>query len=272
MKYEAKKTAVYHNNRVYHPTALSPDGVSPKLMFMTNRKKINFYLNNNLANVINERPDGTVDIILTFIPKGLGCNSEFDLAEKSNVCVISGDSIDLTQHHVVPSMYGKFFPWERKQNNSHDVVLLTVPNHVKYEREASLYKDVLAKQYGAPTLHEFITGQGWDSGRVKEDMRKSKLAYTLLNYEDRMPPKRQQELRREFLMLTDLEPTDENYKKISKLGHTFKLQMQYGELFVPLITDIEEFCVNWRKHFIETANPQFLPKGWSIYGNRRNKN
>ena len=36
---------------------------------------------------------------------------------------------------------------------------------------------------------------------------------------------------------------------------------------VSKIKDIKEFIVDWRRHFIETMDPKFLPEKWSINNN-----
>ena len=37
-----------------------------------------------------------------------------------------------------------------------------------------------------------------------------------------------------------------------------------GEMVVKKLENIKEFIVDWRRHFVETMDPKFLPEKWSI--------
>ena len=257
---QVKTTLTYHNNKVLHPNG--------NLMFYTNPKKINFYLKKDLAKIIEQHPDGRVDIQLTFQPKGYGCVSVFDLSEKKNICVVNGESENLTQHHVIPAMFSKFFPLEFKNHNAHDVVLIGRDLHHVYEREADEFKDKLAKEYGCLTLYDY-NRENIISEMAKNPLYKNTIgtARALFFHIDNMPLYRIEELEQKFREFTGEEPTKENLKLWSYKDSKYEIEKLYGEYFVPFIPDIKEFCVSWRKHFIETMNPKFLPVGWSVNGN-----
>ena len=269
MKYEPKREKVYHNNRAFHPTLRNEDG-SEWFMFYCSNRKANFYLNKAKATLLTIREDGSRDFRL-LTANGIGCTTEFDLTPKFNRCVVSGVEENLTQHHVVPSMFIKYFPDKYKMNNSHDVLLLTIPNHSAYEREASDFKDVLAKKYNAPTIKQWMRGEveGSDIEHLKKIMKISTIAHVIRNYAEKMPEYVLQDRMKEFITLTGLPPTEKNLKAISQLKHKYKVDEKYGEFFVPLITDYEEFCRLWREHFILTMNPQYLPAGWTVEGNKK---
>ena len=38
----------------------------------------------------------------------------------------------------------------------------------------------------------------------------------------------------------------------------------HGQLVLEKVKDLKEFIMNWRKFFVDSFNPQFLPKEWSI--------
>lgn len=260
---------VYHKNKVYHP-----DG---HFMFFCSDKKIDFYLiKKNLAELLSTTTDENGKVIreikLTFVPNGPGCTTEYDLTEKINQCVVCGETEGLTQHHVVPYMYSKYFPNTLKGNNSHDVLVMTEINHMAYEEYAAVFKDKLAIEYGAMTIKQYQNSKFAELSIPYNKKRSLRGIAYLLSRPAKMaeiPEWRQNQLIQEFVDLSGLEPIHENFVKIASIMENFKLDIEYGKYFMDFISDLNEFCVSWRKHFVDTMNPQFLPAGWSIYGNKK---
>jgi hypothetical protein len=242
----------YGNIKVY-----SPEGI---LMFKGNEKKINWYLNKNLAEVIevdsNNKPTA---IRLNFVPGGIGhLNDEFFLSSKENICVVSGQNNlnRLTKHHVVPYMYRKWFPLEFKSKNSHDVLLIDAELHFQYEKEANKLKDMIAKDLELPTLKEY-------SNRLKRKAAYSGMARAILNpdilFENKI------DICIKFQQNTKLIPTSTNLKRyLRAVKNENEMANLYGQIVVDKIKDLQEFSEMWRKHFVDTMNPKYLPKGWSI--------
>ena len=98
---------MYQNLKTY-----SPDG---DLMFLANKKKINWYLDRGLAVKIDDS-----SIKLTFEPKGSG-EKIIPLIDRENICVVCGTIDDLTHHHVVPTVIKKRLPLEYREHSSYDV-------------------------------------------------------------------------------------------------------------------------------------------------------
>jgi len=60
-------------------------------------------------------------------------------------------SVGLTRHHVIPREYRQWFPAHMKRHNSHDIVLMCLPCHNKYELTAAAqFKRELEKLYCSP--------------------------------------------------------------------------------------------------------------------------
>ena len=36
-----------------------------------------------------------------------------------------------------------------------------------------------------------------------------------------------------------------------------------GEIIVSKLTDVDDFAIRWRRHFMQHLKPRFLPKGWN---------
>ena len=88
-----RTTKLYGNCKVY-----SPDN---QLMFRCLEKKIKWYLDRGLAELIEESP---LSIRLKFEPKGKGERIDKLKVERNNICVVCGvtDLSILTKHHIVP--------------------------------------------------------------------------------------------------------------------------------------------------------------------------
>jgi cation-transporting P-type ATPase D len=98
--YKPLKDDVYHNN-----TMIGPDG---RVLCRCGPKKVNWYLSRGLAKVVSENP---LTIQLNFSPGGAGENGdEYQLAEKSNHCVVCGRDDYNTKHHIVEYEYRQHMP------------------------------------------------------------------------------------------------------------------------------------------------------------------
>lgn len=98
---------------------LDPEGT---LLCTCNRKKIDWYLSRNLADLVSEDPP---TIKLKFKPGGNGHATEpFYLSKKENRCVICGSYKEVIRHSVVPHSYRQYFDLKYKSRSSHDIVLV----------------------------------------------------------------------------------------------------------------------------------------------------
>lgn len=122
---------------------LSPSG---EHLSNCDRKKVEWYLKNDLAELVSEEP--TV-IKLKFAPSGFGKNNEVVLyaAQRDNICVICGSQSELLKYHVVPKMYRRFFAVEKKSHQSHDILLLCLRCHEKAGTESDKFKQALAQKF-----------------------------------------------------------------------------------------------------------------------------
>lgn len=241
-----RKIPIYGNYKV-----LSPEG---KLMFRCQEKKFNWYLKRNLAKIIE---DSTIQLL--FEPKGLGHQSDYYLKQKDNICVVCGfsDELNLTKHHVVPYCYRKFFPPEYKDHNHHDILPLCLECHNRYECLASNFKQKISNKYNIP-----INGIcSFD----KEKYKAIKYASSLFNYENLMNNERKDKLKKYLSEYLKKECTDQDIKNLSSEYYELtKCQTTNGELVFQKIDNLNDFIIQWRKHFIENMHPKFLPEGWKI--------
>lgn len=241
--------ASYDNCRL-----ISPSG---ELLSYTSNRRGEWYLRKGLGKKVNDKPLAVQLLFTPNIKTRLIDEDPFYNQELPSHCVVCGEVNELTQHHCVPSNYRKHFPFEYKAYNHHDVLLLCGPCHRTYEKEAHLFKLKLINEFNiSKTTRD-------NTKRIK------RLAQTLI--ENSLPEDRrlvlitylEQEVGRSPITLSDLEQFS-NLKIITKTKKFKKKISTVGKLIVEKLESIPDFIRLWRKHFVETMNPQFLPLYWSI--------
>jgi hypothetical protein len=261
---------------------LSPEGM---LMCRVSEKKAQWYLSRDLATLEDEKT-----IRIKFEPNGVGDTSMYMLEDKSDCCVVCGVAHDLSFHHVVPYGYRRHFPEKWKCHSSHDNLLLCERCHVSYERAAWELKKRLQQIY-APIVasdREY---------RIKK-LRAVKAAFALIRDESRLgkkhplgrhrgkrhghrnkelpspksiPPDRIEGLR----ALVAPYVSDFEFDTIANFVHEARKNLDLqdpavdcGAVGLAVVAkgedEIRSFIERWRKHFIDTTQPQFLSENWDI--------
>ena len=263
------------NWRVYHP--------SGRHMFTCGEKKAEWYLERGLAIEI-----GKHKIKFTFEPRGNGFedNEEFGRGIRQVRCVVSGLEDGLQRHHIVPYCYRTYFPDEFKSKNHHDVVLINHEKHSEYERYANEYKDEIAEMFGVMTIGEYNMEY---TKKLREVGKNNSIVLNALHSIFKSYGKLPQSVIIEkikfisdntgisFDFLKTL-----NYVQFYKLyqilkeehiNETQRFKVKYRKTFdhgyhvvrkLDTEEKIMEFVKLWRKHFIETMKPEYMPHGWSI--------
>lgn len=269
------KNLDYENWKVYHPNG--------RHMFTCGGKKANWYLSRNLAEKI-----GDGKIMLNFEPNGEGFedNEDFGRSVREVRCVVTGVDYDMQRHHIVPYCYRTYFSEIYKSKNHHDVVLMNHDIHSEYERHATEFKDQLAAEYGIKTITEYnkaYTRLLREYNRDKTIIL-SKLTSIFRGYKKMNNDVIQKNLEEiadaldfshDFMKSLNYLQLYKLYVELKKI-YSHELQMfqerhrrfyDHGyHLVNKLDTEekIESFVKTWRKHFIETMHPQYMPEGWSI--------
>ncbi len=221
---------IYDNFNVY-----SPNG---ELMFKTNKRKLNWYLRKDLADIISNEP---LSIKLKFKPKGLDLYGN-ELEDIKNICCGCGIDKNLTLHHVFPHCYKKYLPLEYKTHDHSNVLCLCRECHNQYEIKADKVKREL--------IDNIIPYQQ----RVKESVVRN-LAKTYYNYYEMIPDKSRETIITKISNFLNKEVTDDDIIDILS-----KPDIDPNKIVVDNLTNIEEFIEFWKKHFIENMNIVYLPK------------
>eukprot|EP00761_Pharyngomonas_kirbyi_P008090 gb/GECH01008101.1/.p1 GENE.gb/GECH01008101.1/~~gb/GECH01008101.1/.p1 ORF type:complete len:331 (+),score=80.79 gb/GECH01008101.1/:1-993(+) len=263
---------------------LSPDGT---LMARVGKKKLEWYLNRNLAKTVDENT-----IQLTFQPHGPGnAGDNFYLSDKENECVCCGTEEHLTKHHIIPHEYRKWLDENIKSHSSHDIVLLCSFCHDNYECEALHLRKKIANEFNAPL-------QGTGKYRDTELNKIKKLASALLLYRSKMPMERIYECERKikdylkqnlnndiscgvfeeetlstFQEQPNLSISEETLQQIAQMNDLIiePNAKSHGEMVIEALQQtpnparsIADFALMWRQHFIEVLKPNNLNQFWKV--------
>ena len=250
----------YQNCAVY-----SPDN---ELMFRCSYKRARWYLKRDLADLISKIP---FVIQLTFQPQGKGhAGNAYYLSPKKNRCVVCGSGDQLTKHHVVPQCYRKSFSEEIKSHTSYDVFLVCANHHEEYEAHAWKFKLALGVEYDVPMAQP---KEAAPDPLEKALLVGCRAACALARHGDQMPETRKQELRASLVTLgVDGEPIEDTIQRLVQILEDryhpkrkgLNIEVNFGAAVVEHVDDIQEFIRRWRRHFVETMNPEFLPEHWDI--------
>lgn len=246
-----KQAPIYGDTKV-----LAPDG---QLLFLCLPKKANWYLERNLATIINEDP---MVVQLTFEPKGRSqAMDEYALELKHNKCVVCGTDEDLTSHHIVPHTYRKHFPEHIKSHSSHDVCPMCVDHHTEYEEEYVVeLKYIFGQRYNAPLEAE--TKINCDLSLV--------VSYSnlLLDNWCSLPYHRKKQ------MIKAIREYHGPFGKLMKVLLIYayvdlsKTKTEsHGQYVVEQLMNenlLQWFVETWREHFIHSMNPKYMPEHWDL--------
>jgi len=274
----SRKNEIYVNCRVY-----SPDG---NLMFLCVDKKIDWYLSrvdektkkplafeikhinpilNFLFTIFSVKMKSR-KIQFNFEPKDEGNKGDkYSLSKKKNRCVVTGSKIleSLTTHHISPYCYRKYFPEEYKSANSHDIVPIRSNEHYEYERVADKLKIKLAKKYNAP-----LEG----SSTINHELFYAiKSAHAIKNHGDQIPKDKLDDHKEKIRIYTGRKNvTQKVIDNLIEISYDEAKKMKsHGEIVVEKLIlegpdSIQAFVEMWRKHFIDTMKPKYMPKHWDI--------
>lgn len=245
------KTPLYGNCLI-----VAPDG---QPLCRTNQKKLDWYLNRDLAVVVENAPCPTIK--LKFEPSGRkGADHPYIIAEKANRCVCCASEEQITRHHVVPYGFRKFFPMELKEHMLHDVLPLCVDCHKKYEDSAFQLKKELAERYNISLL-----GKSYHTNKPLYLIRGA--ASALYYHGHKIPAARREALMnklREYYGKQDI--SREELQKAAKLDFREQTSefIPFGQYIIDQV-DLQEFVVMWRQHFVDNLKPQYLPEFWDVH-------
>eukprot|EP00571_Detonula_confervacea_P012576 CAMPEP_0172311160 /NCGR_PEP_ID=MMETSP1058-20130122/13996_1 /TAXON_ID=83371 /ORGANISM="Detonula confervacea, Strain CCMP 353" /LENGTH=399 /DNA_ID=CAMNT_0013024249 /DNA_START=94 /DNA_END=1290 /DNA_ORIENTATION=+ len=203
-------------------------------------------------------------------------------SEKQNICVCCGDDGHHIRHYIVPYSYRTQLPDEYKSHMSHDIVILCPDCHLDCEKHSkgrmkAMESDLRAKMgedaYVRPVIDDPHLGHIRSCAialvKWKGDMPTEKVEryeQVVLEYLASICKKDEE---RDALLSGKEVLTKSQLQKACGVKYRVKNPnfVQGAEVVVQSLKDaksVEEFIIDWRKHFIATVNPQHMPTGWRI--------
>jgi hypothetical protein len=240
-----------------------PDGIP---LTRCRRKVINWYLDRGLATLV---ADSTIR--LHFYPKAR-FNRDEAMKVKINLCVVCGTTKKLNKHHIVPHCFRTALPvgWRGGPALFHDLVMLCTTCHSNYEIEGDKLKKKLADEFG-------ISMHGYRAIVDKKRGSLGRLARSILGVPN--PNKKYKRLK-EYPKIPDYRIEQLKQKVVTLLGH-YPTQYDLEEMvnWMPIVftedyipygkyivdhMDHAELVLMWRKHFLDTMKPKYMPEYWEI--------
>ena len=213
--------------------------IDSSLMFYCEKKKFDWYLKSDLAELINEN---TAKI--TFTPKGPGELDPNCLLKKKLICVCCGVNYNLTRHHVVPHSYRKHFPATYKNHKAFDVVYLCLDCHKEYENFSNELRKQIHKRYNV------------------ED----KLVGLVKSFKNQEKPDIKEKILEKIKKIDSSLNTEEKVLNFEKQSFCVIIS-SCEEQTVSKLESIEEFIVLWRSHFLDYAKPKYIGDTWKERSN-----
>lgn len=267
-RHAVRKTALYENCRIQ-----APDG---QVLCTCNKKKLAWYVERELADVVEMRDGEPFAVRLRFEPSGRGAyDDDFYLGEKENCCCVCGSKNQYLRHHVVPHSYRQHFPETMKSHLSHDVVLTCLPCHQECNRADQKRMQQLAEEYGVP-----LGGLNGDKLVLDAAAAKARSSAKTLRQaaqgQTNVPEEQLQyhrDILRSFFELGDDAPiAAELIKQAASLvvKKPSDCWVSHGKAVVERIIErggyelLEEFIRDWRRHFLAELSPKFMQPFWSV--------
>ena len=294
LKKEVSKKSVVNNSICKGPIydsckMLAPDG---QQLCFCDFKKMTWYLERNLATLISNDPPV---FKLIFEPNARGCvdenlkSSNFYIESRTNCCVICGKTNNYLRFHVIPILYRSCFPENLKSHKSHDVVLLCLECHERARKVYEQKKEEISKRYGVP-LNVMSDGKN-NFLQLTQFIKKCKVIKK--NKNKNLPEiaekKLKKNLKETFDSLIQNSKDFKNFVEKNKIKCDKEEDIDdkflnifvdkfivddknipdgkrnlHGKLVIEKVKDLKEFIMEWRQFFLDSFQPKFLPKEWSV--------
>jgi hypothetical protein len=249
--------AKYDNCKIYAP--------NDKLLGYCDKRKYDWYIKKGLVDVIGDDLDKSIR--LKFEPKNNNINGQFQEYCKIEIetqCVVCGSKEFLNKFHVVPLEFRRFFPLHMKSHASHDVVLVCADCQSDLNYMYHQYKTHLLEKFKLvpnPNLVKIKSSADKHLRLLKKYNQDIHSQYSQYNTH-------KQQLDQNEIILKELLGHDVTIEELEQLKDictydNLGTAKSIGEYIVNQYKDnLQEFEKNWRKVFVDSIEPKFLPNGW----------
>jgi hypothetical protein len=263
----AMKKKMYDNIKM-----LDPEGT---LLCTVSKKKANWYIKKKLAFWTDDDKESTIQLLFEPSHRSNQSSSDnmdddkfFNKSIKANICVVCGGEQYHMRHYVVPYSCRTLLPTKYKMHMAHDVVILCPDCHLVCKKISTQRMKNLERQCRKDPntgIPHFVD---------QEMYRLKSWALALLRRREQLPPAvmlKYEAYLRKHTKLTDTEElTDSMLQSLSETETEIPNPdfIPASELIVQSYcqddASIEDFVKDWRQHFLDSMEPQFLPAGWDV--------
>jgi hypothetical protein len=240
--------AIRREDRISNGQALDCNG---NFLFAAHLERLNWYINNNLATIVSQKP---LIIKLNFKTQGPGpgLNMAYD-----SICVVCGANENLTKHHILPQEFRKHMI--EFHNDAFDILFVCVPCHKDYNKYETQHKEFLFKKYNIPPKRDPNTKLAVASACVRN----------LIYHGDKIPLERREVMIQRITDALGCRPESMTLEVAKELHDRFRQSIDKetvrGKSLVEKLDDVNqriEFVRDWRRFFVLQTNPQHLPTWW----------
>ncbi len=246
---ELSKRPIYDGCQV-----LSPRG---ELMFRCRHERFAWYLEHTKSELVSTEPP---TLRLLFEPTGPGLiGDEYELRPRMNRCVVCGATKYLTRHHVLPRCFRRHYPPPFRRRNQHDVLAMCLHCHDAYEEHALRKKKAIAAALGLPFRTQPMLVDRAQRGAIGA-------AWALFLHGDRIPPAKREPLLDVIRRAIGKQPLDDEDLARMRAANPYRPNPDYADFGASVVqkVDLQSFLEQWRRHFLETMTPGFMPEGWTV--------
>ena len=204
---------------------------------------------------------------------------------KQNICVCCGSDGHHIRHYIVPYAYRSLLPDDYKSHMSHDIVILCPDCHVRCERATKKRM----KRMETDLRMKMTEADAFCSPTIEDAhlYHVRSCAIALVKWKDTIPEEKVSEYENEVRSYVADCCKNEEERKVVLAGENeplTKAQLQKAcsvkyrvknpnyvpgsEVVVRSLNNdrrkIEEFIVDWRKHFMAVVDPKCMPTGWRV--------
>ncbi len=228
------------------------------LLFRCNQRKANWYVGKGLAEVVKESPK---TLKLKFITSGGDHDRHPYFIQKfENQCVVCGDKTsELHNLSLIPICYR--MPKAIVEPLNHLIA------HDKQQICTSCQREYLPAVEQRKKFLAALAGVSYSGIWFLPTLDVPAVA-ALVKYDERIPTTRKN------LLLNRIKDCLGYQPSVDEMKHIFNLYVKKGrkpdvkssqvvvQQKIKSAEEYDDFCIGWRKYFIEKMNPRFMPKHW----------
>jgi len=207
----------------------------------------------------------------------MNCPSHlYTISDKQNICVSCGEDKYHSKHYIVPYAYRSLLPDKYKSHMSHDVTVLCSKCRIYCEQKCQERMKEVEEHYRINP----ISKNKYEHDQNLYQVRSS--ATALQKWSHKIPPsklKEHEHIVKTYFQSIHAGDTDSNNNDIltpEQLDIATNVEHQIeNPHYIPgpegvvqaIIHDegkIADFVRGWRRHFVDTIHPRYMPKWWNI--------